>query len=244
MNTAVVQMRSRALGRHVSYSAILPDAAEAGPGPYRILYQLHGLSDDHSAWISRSNLARHVAKLPLVVVLPDGGVSFWMNLSPRERYEDFLMHDLPQHLANTFNVVTDVAAIGGLSMGGFGSLRLAMRYPERFASVWAHSAAVWTRAELEERRGWISLADLPDSDIYALASEACGKKLPVISFDCGTEDQLIAQNRRFHRHLTALGIRHTYHEHAGAHTWDYWDNHVKEGLAQHVQVLGSRSENI
>jgi putative tributyrin esterase len=236
MNTAVITMRSQALGRHVSYSAIIPDSREAGPGPYAVLYQLHGASDDHSAWINRSNLARYMAKIPIIAILPDGGLSFWMNAGPRERYEDFMMQDLPEHVSNTFNVKPGKAVIGGLSMGGFGSLRLALKYPECFASVWAHSSALLTQEE------WLSrpqpLSDIADADIYALAVSVKGKELPVISLDCGTEDRLLSHNRRFHRHLADLGIPHQYKEHSGAHTWDYWDVHVKEALNQHARVLG------
>lgn len=236
MNTAVVTMRSKALGRHVSYSAIIPDANDAGPGPYAVLYQLHGASDDHSAWVNRSNLARHVARVPMIVILPDGALSFWMNLGARERYEDFMMQDLPLHVANTYNVRPGKAAIGGLSMGGFGSLRLALKYPDRFASVWAHSSAVFTREELSSR--FQSVGEVADADLYSLAASAAGQELPVISFDCGTEDRLISHNREFHRHLERLGISHAYTEHSGAHTWDYWDLHVKEALNQHVRLLG------
>ena len=238
MNIATVQMRSRSLGRHVTYSAILPDPAEAGPGPYYVLYQLHGASDDHTAWINRSNLARYVTNLPFLVVMPDGALSFWMNVSQHERYEDYVMQDLPEHLSSTFNVHpanSGKAAIGGLSMGGFGSLRLGLKYPERFASVWAHSSAVWSLEEMAER-GHSFPTDI-DGDVYALAEAAKEKKLPVISFDCGTEDFLIEQNRQFHRHLTDLGIPHTYREHPGVHSWDYWDRYVKDALSQHARVL-------
>jgi S-formylglutathione hydrolase FrmB len=63
---------------------------------------------------------------------------------------------------------------------------------------------------------------------------------PVIAFDCGVDDQLIEENRAFHRHLEAIGPSHTYHEHTGGHTWDYWDLHVAEALEQHARVLGLR----
>jgi len=235
MNIATVQMRSRSLGRHVTYSAILPDAQEVGPGPYPVLYQLHGASDDHAAWLNRSNLARHVAKLPFLVVMPDGALSFWMNAGARDRYEDFIMQDLAQHLSSTYNVRAGKAAIGGLSMGGFGSLRLALKYPERFASVWAHSSAVWTEDEMAAR-GHVFPASA-EGDIYALAVAAVDKELPVIGFDCGTEDFLIEQNRRFRDHLKQVGIAHTYREHTGVHNWDYWDLHVKDALEQHARVL-------
>ena len=238
MITATVQMKSKALRRHVSYTAIIPDPSEAGPGPYPVLYQLHGASDDHAAWQYRSSLVRYVATYPFLVIMPDGALSFWMNAGGRERYEDFLMQDLPEHLSSTYNIRQGKMAIGGLSMGGFGSLRLALRYPERFASVWAHSSALWTVEEMA-KRGLVFPPE-SDADIYAIATAAKGKELPVLSFDCGTEDYLLEQNRRFHDHLNRLGIPHTYEEHPGAHNWDYWDEHVKTALEQHARVMLGR----
>lgn len=240
MKTATVHIMSRSLGRHVTYSMIMPDLKDAGPGPYPVLYQLHGASDDHMGWIVRSNLARHAAQIPLFIVCPDGGLSYWLNAGPRERYEDFLMHDLPEHLHNTYNIRPGKSAIGGLSMGGYGALRLALKYPDQFASVWAHSAALWTKDDFPADSNHLAraLINLPDADIYSLAAQASGRQLPVISFDCGTADFLINHNRRFHTYLNDIGIPHTYNEHPGAHTWDYWDTHVKEALAQHVRVLG------
>ena len=76
MITATVQMKSKALRRHVSYTAIIPDPSEAGPAPIRFLYQLHGASDDHAAWLYRSNLVRYVATYPFLVHHAGWGVEF------------------------------------------------------------------------------------------------------------------------------------------------------------------------
>jgi enterochelin esterase-like enzyme len=63
---------------------------------------------------------------------------------------------------------------------------------------------------------------------------------PVLSFDCGTEDEgLIDENRRLHAQLDGIGLEHHYAEHPGGHEWDYWDLHVREALAQHGRVLGA-----
>jgi len=172
-----------------------------------------------------------------LVVLPDGGLSFWLNYSAHERYEDFLIQDLPEHLHRTFPVRAGKAAIGGLSMGGFGALRLALKYPDRFASVWAHSGALWPAEVIAQRFGGV-LADPKEADIYHLVEQVDPSRLPAIAFDCGTEDFLIEQNRQFHSFLEARGIPHIYKEHPGGHTWDYWDAHVREALAFHVQHLG------
>lgn len=237
MNLATVQFFSKALGRHVTYSVILPwDELWDRHKDFPVLYQLHGRSDDHTAWLNFSNLVVHARGVPFIIVLPDGGVSFWSDYSPRERYETFLLEDLDTHVRRTFPVRPGKAAIGGLSMGGYGAMALALKHPDRFASVWAHSSAFY---DAEKFRSFpVPPADPEGMDIFAIAERAKGfRELPVIGFDCGRDDAFIENNRRFHRHLEQLGIPHTYVEHDGGHTWAYWDLHVREALQQHQKVM-------
>lgn len=235
MSIATVQFRSKALGRQTTYTALLPDT---GAGPYPVLYQLHGSSDSHSTWLVQTGIARYVSRLPLIVVMPEGAVSAWLNHGETEQWEDLIMQDFPAHLAGTYHARTDRAGtvIGGLSMGGFGSTRLGLRFPDRFASIAAHSSPFFSAEEWLARNSRRSRG--PDSDVYALAEAISPETLPVLRFDCGTDDRLIDSNRRFHAHLERLGLPHTYAEHPGAHTWDYWDTHVQEALTQHCRVLG------
>lgn len=234
MTIATTRFFSAALRRQTTYTVILPEPS-VGPGPYPVLFQLHGASDDHVAWIQRANLARHVERLGLIVVLPDGGLSYWANLGPRERYEDFLVDDLTDHLARTFPVRQDKAAIGGLSMGGFGAVYLGLRHPDLFASVWAHSGPFRSGdlGELERTHAARLLEEL-----HAAVDAADPENMPVLALDCGVDDALLDGNREFHHRLCGLELPHTYLEFPGAHTWSYWDAHVVEALAQHVTVLG------
>ncbi len=235
MNIGTMQFASAALGRHVTYTVLLPERA-AGPGSFPVLYQLHGASDDHTAWVRLSNLVRHVAALPLIVVLPDGGLGFWLNRGPRERYEDFVIEDLAAHVAATFPARPGPCAIGGLSMGGFGAVYLGLRHPDRFASVWSHSGAFRAQAELLAG-GWPEeLA--AEASIEALAERADPARAPALGIDCGVDDSLLPGSRRLHRRLSERSVPHTYREHPGAHTWAYWDAHVVEALEQHARVLG------
>ena len=239
MSFATVQVRSQALGRHVQYTAILPDPDRHGNGPYPVLYQLHGRSDDHTAWLVHSRLADHVRPLPLLVVMPDGGISGWRNAGVHERYEDFIIQDLMEHVAGTFHVRPGRAAIGGLSMGGGGAMRLGLRHPDLFGSIWSHSSSLLTAAELEAQG--VAATDAVTDSVYTLAERLATQpraSLPRIAFDCGVDDRMVEQSRSFHSHLEALGLAHTYREHPGAHTWDYWDRHVVEALVQHAEVLG------
>ncbi|MCL5270156.1 MAG: esterase family protein [bacterium] len=236
MNTATVRFRSAALERHAEFTAILPDLA-AAPGPYPVLYQLHGYSDDHPFWMLSANLVRHVARWPLIVILPDGATSFWINRSPRERYEDLIVEDLMPHVSRMFHVRPGPSAVGGQSMGGFGSLHLALKYPDRFASVWAHSSAIFTFDQLLQKLD-LAPEQARDADLYELAARIPADQRPAIAFDCGRDDFLIEHNRRFHAYLEEKKIPHIYHEHPGQHSWEYWEAHIPTALARHAEVLG------
>jgi S-formylglutathione hydrolase FrmB len=237
MSIVNVRFRSEALGKQTGFNVIHPDQGE---GPFPVLVQLHGFSDDSFSWITNSNLVRHVHDLPLIVVLPDGGTARYLNVRTHERfvqenYEDLIMRDIPAQLDRMFHVRPGPWAIGGLSMGGFGALRLGMKHPDRFASIWAHSAGL---RQVDD--AFLAMLDDPnDADVHHYASLLTKMDTyPVISFDCGIDDFLIDHNRELHQYLTEIGLPHTYQEHPGEHTWDYWDDRVQEALAQHARVLG------
>ncbi len=241
MSVLTVRCRSEALGKKTSFNVIHSDQGE---GPFPVLMQLHGYSDDAFSWLYNSSLVRHAGEYPLIVVLPDGGTSRYLNLPIHERfglqrYEDLLMRDIPAQVRRTFRIRPGPMAIGGLSMGGYGALRLGIKHSTEFSSIWAHSAGL---RPLDAT--FLGLLDDPDDasvDVQADRLKArldAGESGPVISFDCGTEDELLDRNRELHAHMDLIGLQHHYAEHPGGHTWDYWDQHVREALAQHARVLG------
>lgn len=213
---ATVEFGSAALGRATTYTALVPDGGEP---PFAVLYQLHGASDDHRAWLYKSNLLRYVEGLPLLVIMPSGENSNYV-----DGWERLVVDDLPAHVARTFRVRPGRAAIGGLSMGGYGAIRLGLKYAERFASIFAHSSRLPVSGD--------------DRDVDVVAGRVDRATMPALAFDCGTEDYLLADSRRFHARLEALGLPHEYREHPGAHTWDYWDTHVHDAIAWHKKALG------
>lgn len=237
MSLARVEFYSQAMGQHVTYSLYLPDVGE---GPYPVLFQLHGLSDSHATWINHSNIARHAAGYPMVIVFPDGGTSCYLNWLSEGRigkrnYEDMIITDISNHLKQRFNVTDGPWAIGGLSMGGYGSMRLGLKYADQFASIWSHSS----KFEMDMLAPYEQFADEKDLDIRTHARALVNvANRPVITFDCGTEDELLEESRRFDQFLDEIGIEHSYTEHPGGHEWDYWDTHVQAALEQHARVLG------
>lgn len=233
---------SHVLARHQAFNFILPDPARVGPGPYPCFYLLHGASDDYTAWMTNTGIWRYVRDLPLVVVMPDGERSFYVNTYSGERFEDYLMQDVIPRVEHAFPVKTgrENRAVGGLSMGGYGSMLLGLKHPDQFCSVGSHSSAFSVHASPQHTQVFGPEGSLQrrENNLFRLAEAAEVETLPSLFIDCGVDDFLIESNRSFHAHLKQLGIPHHYAEHPGAHNWDYWDVHIQESLAHHCRALG------
>ncbi len=250
---ATVHHASEALGRRVTCTVLLPELARgARPRTWPLLYLLHGRSDDHRAWLERSTLPAQLYQLaqrghPLAVALPDGAISYWADVHPLMRYESYLLDDLDPLLRHTFPIapLSELrAGIGGLSMGGYGALRLALRHPARFGSVVAHSTRAPTRAELPAQP-WATGCDLDELDLEVVAARAVaraqadGTPLPPIALDCGVDDRLLADSRRVHALFDRLGVAHRYEEHAGTHDWAYWEARLPAALSFHAEAFAA-----
>ncbi|HXT36747.1 MAG TPA: alpha/beta hydrolase family protein [Chloroflexota bacterium] len=239
---------SAALEKMTAATLILP---EGRSGPFPTFYLLHGLSDDHTAWTRNTSLERYAAAYPFLIVMPDGGRGYYSDAPGGDAYETAIVRDLVTYVDQTFQTDPrpEARAIGGLSMGGYGALKLGMGYPDLFGSVTSHScsrAVLWTHeSNTDEEKFLRAFGPMPrggSSDLFALAERIDQAGLPALSLDCGTEDELLEVNRHFHAHLEALHIPHLYREYPGGHAWDYWDRRIQEALAFHARALHLASE--
>jgi S-formylglutathione hydrolase FrmB len=247
MAFATINYYSHSLNKASAFNVVFPDSPDA-KRPWSVYYLLHGLSDNHTTWIRRSCIERYVLGYPLMVVMPDGGRGWYTNAVDGDAYEDDLISQVIGMVENDFPVKAKRAgrAIGGISMGGFGAIKLGLKHPELFASVNSQSGVLGFLRNPTESRAicpeftrifGAEPTDGPE-DPYPLASKANPKKLPAIRIDCGEEDPFIEQNRSFHKHLETLEIVHEYQEYPGTHTWSYWDLHLHEALDFHRRHLG------
>jgi S-formylglutathione hydrolase FrmB len=235
---------SGVLQKQVATNVILPDT---GKPPFPVYYLLHGLSDDYTAWLRRTRIEIYAAAYPMIVVMPDGFRGFYTNNDQGPPYAEYIARELPAMIERTFAAIParEGRCIGGLSMGGYGALRAALGYPDRFISANSHSGALMNGSRqtpplrIPEARS--VFGDHPagsDHDLLHLARQ-CRQvgTVPQIRIDCGSNDFLLADNREFHRGLDEIGIAHEYQEFPGDHNWDYWDTHVREALAFHAKIL-------
>src|SRR5579864_202998 len=244
MAFATLNYHSRSLQKASSFNIVFPDDPSI-PHPWSVFYLLHGFSDDHTIWMRRTSIERYVAELPLVVVMPDGGRGWYTNAVEGYAYEDDLIKDIVGLIDRTFPVKAERAgrAIGGLSMGGYGAVKLGLKHHEMFASVNSHSGAVGMLRDSESARQLSPEFERVfgkdpkggPEDPFAIVERVDHGRVPALRLDCGTEDFLIDQNRKFHERLDSLHIAHEYQEFPGTHDWEYWDLHVREAVAFHVK---------
>jgi len=244
MAFCTMTFRGESLGKQCAMNLIIPDRVKTRK-KLCVLYQLHGMSDNHMDWTLRSSIARYVTDLPLMVVMPDGERGFYCDAVEGAAFETHIMKDVMGFVERFFPVRKERRgrAIGGLSMGGYGSMKLALKHPDVFCSVVSHSSAMDfghapIRADIPEW-GRI-LGDKPSDgkdDLWTITDRLTPSKAPAIRFDCGKDDGLLDSNRRFHRQLLKRKIKHQYREYPGGHDWGYWDEHVQEALAFHSKHL-------
>jgi putative tributyrin esterase len=241
---------STALKKMTAATLILPEGEDVR-GPFPVFYLLHGRLDDHTAWVRRTNIERYAQGLAVIVVMPDGGRGFYTDAQEGFAYETAML-ELIAYVDQTFHtdVRREARVIGGLSMGGYGALKLALKHPNLFGGANSHSGALFAAhlpidpanpATAEVMRIFGPHPQGGPDDLFALAEQIDRRVLPALRIDCGMEDGLLDVNRRFHAHLDALGIPHEYEEFPGGHSWDYWDRHVQGALAFHARVLGISS---
>lgn len=237
---------SKVLAKEAGMNVIVP---ETGKGPYPVFYLLHGLSDDYTIWHRRTRIEWFVRDMPLIVVMPDGYRSFYTDNHRGAAYDRYMVEDVIGFAERTFPAIGKRSGrcIGGLSMGGFGSMRLALAHPDLFVSAHSHSgwSSSFTKPYPKERREMFKDIFGPKPkgsahDVYALAAKhkRARTQLPQLRIDCGHSDFLIENNRAFHAHLEKIGVPHEYAEFPGEHNWDYWEEHIVEALLFHARALG------
>jgi S-formylglutathione hydrolase FrmB len=272
------------------YEVYLPGGYDASQLHYPVITMLHGLGGDETNWLRHGHLAETADALHLqaIVVMPDGDGSFYVDADAARpmdacladkppfngaerpetycvktpRYETYITRDLLADVEAHYRVLPgkDARGIGGLSMGGFGALELAMRHPDLYAAAASHSglasllyagphpyapgkavhaesAADWGKKYPDKMRALVrgifgpSMAFYRDHDPVTLAAHLSPGTL-AIYLDCGTEDDFGFEDHAAELHdvLTSRGIDHTFALVPGHHTFDLWRARLPESL--------------
>ena len=213
-----VQFFSDVLNVASTVNVILPEAnqgigiqASGGRELPKVLYLLHGYSDDHTIWMRRTSVERYAASYNLAVIMPAVNHSFYCNETHGERYWDYVSEELPRTMHRFFRLSQkpEDTYVAGLSMGGYGAMRLALTYPERYAGAASFSGAVDILDTLirhdEDGLGKQLFGDADqlkgtEVDLYHLMKKNAGlDHKPWLYVSCGTGDFLYDQHKDFVR---------------------------------------------
>lgn len=260
-----IPFESKVLNETVKYSIYLPEDYEHSERSYPIFYLLHGYSDDETAWVQFGEANRISDELiasgefpPCIIVMPDAKVTWYINsYDGKKQWADMFINEFIPYIEKTYRVreKKEFRAIGGLSMGGFGALTLAMQYTELFSNCIALSAGVFTDDEFSNmsddlyKKRFANVLDtlrkgkerleghFRENNPMALVETVALDKLNSVRFyiDCGDDDYLSEGNTNLHIKMRRLGVKHEYRVRDGGHAWSYW----RTGLPDAMRFMGA-----
>jgi enterochelin esterase-like enzyme len=240
-------LSSRVLGTTVKYNVYLPDGYGKTERHYPVVYLLHGLSDDYTAWAKKGNMQIVVDELvrsgeikPMVIIMPNAGGpdvhntwNGYFNM-PGWNYEDFFFGEFVPAAEKKYGCGGSKGqrAVMGLSMGGGGSVVYSQKHPDMFSSCYAMSA--WLDNNNEELKSpaqkdklyYVQMAVRENSalDFMDKADAATLEKLRTVAWfiDCGDDDFLLHLNYGLHMKMKAAKVHSELRVRDGVHNWEYW----------------------
>lgn len=145
------EFKSATLGRNWTYNVYLPTGYDANAKiRYPVMYLLHGNGGERNDWPVKGSLQHTADTLiangdipPAIIVMPDAGTTWYVDL--KEKMETAFFSDFMPHVEKTYRTLNtrDGRVVGGLSMGGYGALRYALKYPEKFQAAALLSPAIY-----------------------------------------------------------------------------------------------------
>jgi S-formylglutathione hydrolase FrmB len=265
-------LNSKILKQVVRYCVYLPSGYDAGaqhPAPrYPVLYFLHGLGDNEQTlfnsggWTLLDELRRQKKMGDFLIVAPEGRRSFYINSADGSvRYNDFFVQEFIPYIEGHFRIRSGRAsrAISGVSMGGYGALRMAFAHPELFSAVSAQSAALITETPQQ-----IGAASESGSPLASVLAAVFGKPIDVphwnennpfllakknasrirnlaIYFNCGQNDNYGFEKgaAALHEELQKENVKHEYHPYPGDHSLQYFLSHFDEVMEFHSHAFAA-----
>jgi S-formylglutathione hydrolase FrmB len=257
-------VKSAILNKAVKYTIYLPADYASSDRYYPVVYLLHGYTDDNTGWLQFGEINRYADKAiadgtipPMIIVMPNADSSWYINsYDGKEKYEDFFIKEFMPTIEKNYHIKGEkrYRGVAGLSMGGYGTLIYAIKYPELFAACAPLSAAVFdddamttmpdnnwnnTFAQLygKDIKGKDRLnAAWNSNSILQLVKDKSADDLKKVRYwiDCGDDDFLTKGNCLLHIALSEKRIPHEYRVRDGAHTWTYW----RTGITDALQFIG------
>lgn len=251
-----MKLYSNCLRRYTNVTILIPTPTESDYPPeqldtfdepkffqeqpsYRVLYLLHGTHGDDTDWSYYSNVERDIIGSNLMVVCPDGGNSFWTDMEDGPLQETFLTQELREYINRLFPTLPERenTFLAGLSMGGFATLNIAMKYPEIYGKVASFSAGIipddldaittrtypWRLFLSDDKKVEGSKVDGIMSMKTALRQKLT---LPEIYLTIGTDDYLYENVQRTRNVFDEHHVSYEYYECEGEHNFEFWSSQI------------------
>jgi len=228
---------------------VLPDPGRMGDVPVarrKVLYLLHGLSDDATAWQRYTSIETLAAAYGLVVVMPSVGRSFYTDQPNGQAYFSYLTEELPRYLNDVFGLAPqrEDCFIAGNSMGGYGAMKAALLHPERYAAAASFSGVLSLEIlrlnpnDTRQKEFGLLFGDLDklsgsdhDPFVWLQTAAQTPSAAPHLFIAVGRQEDLYPLSGIFHAACQSLGLSSEYHEEDGHHDWFLWDRQIRQFLA-------------
>jgi len=251
-------IESNILDKEVEYSIYLPPDYEESNRSYPVLYLLHGFTDDETGWTQFGEIknimdsqVHQTAVTPMIVVMPDAGLTWYVNNHDGSvRYEDFFINEFIPKIEETYRIrpQKQFRAISGLSMGGYGTMIMALKHPDLFSAAAPLSAGISTQESIVSMSmdNWNNVYGLPfgkdregkerltdhylANSVLDIIKTGDTEKFKTMGYyiDCGDDDFLIRGNMALHEVMLDQQIPHEFRVRDGAHNWTYWRTALPE----------------
>jgi S-formylglutathione hydrolase FrmB len=240
-----LHVRSNALDLNTTVNVILPQDIKKDE-KLKVLYLLHGYIGDHTDWMRYTSIERYSWNYRLAIVMPAVNNSYYMDTVSGLNYFTYISKELPELMTSLLPISSkrEDQYVAGLSMGGYGALKVALTYPDRFAKAASLSGAldideIKKIASEQPRNLWFDAVfgmkpiQNTTNDLKYLIDLHLkhNVELPDLFVACGTEDFLYKDNIAFRDFLIDRNVKHLYEESPGAHDWAFWDTYIQKVLA-------------
>ncbi|MBR0400150.1 MAG: acetylesterase [Mogibacterium sp.] len=259
MASGRMEFHARTIMQHANFSFVLPNDVEMEEVHEKKHYDrepvnlilLHGLTGTDTDWLYGGNAQWMAIQYNANIFMPTTGNSFYLDKGYEGgNFAQFVGEELPEYISRTFGIEMkrENTLVGGLSMGGYGTLHTALTYPERFSACIALSSAIHLKSIVSDlKKGADAVTPigmtrdifgdpdrLLDSEknpafLYKKLKEKAAD-IPKIYMACGTEDALIDANRDFRDFLESESADYIYEEGPGVHNWEFWNEYLDRGL--------------
>ncbi len=257
---------SRTLNMITQLSVIIPDypwdiPVDREEQPPKVIYALHGATANASDWVRMTAIEYYARRYNYAVVMPEVQLGFYSNMRYGHDYFTYVAEELPQMIHDTFRLDTSPqnSYIAGLSMGGYGTLKIALSHPENYAGFASFSALTDISGQLAAQREGAGVKMIDPRVFKAVFGEELQPKnsddpyelvkrvmelpqRPRYLQTCGTEDFLYSDNLKWKEHLDNLGYGHTYLEWKDGHTYPFWDRSIEFAMRFFAGEIVSSSD--